>query len=142
MSWIVSPRQFVEAFDHVVTNRQSHLLELWSDVKGYSTLFLQGPESVLQEVANRLEVEHWGREFLSIDAAFRPQDESGRVSVVIEHENAVATAVHEIYKLAHVSVPLRVLITYPSKLDEDQVVYAATAKSLTTLGLTRAVNCW
>jgi hypothetical protein len=39
---------------------------------------------------------------------------------VIEHENAVAGAGHEIYKLAHVSVPLRVLITYPFKIGKDE----------------------
>ncbi|HET9477579.1 MAG TPA: hypothetical protein VFP63_08840 [Dehalococcoidia bacterium] len=120
MSWTVSPRQFVEVFDRVVARNEGELLGLWEDVKGYSAYLLKGPQSILRQVASQLEVRYLGREFLGTDAAYLPDDGSGRVSVVIEHENVAGTARYEVYKLAHLSVPLRVLITYPFELGKDQ----------------------
>jgi hypothetical protein len=89
---------------------------------------------LLSAVAARLWLKSLGREFLSTDAAFVPHDEFWRVSVVIEHENAVATARHEVYKLAHLSVPLRVLITYPWKVGEDQKRLQVYCEILEDLG--------
>jgi hypothetical protein len=116
---MVSPRQFVEAFDETVAVRQQELIGLWSDVKGYTAYVLRGAEPLLKQVATSLGQRYLGHEFLSTDATFLADDDSWRVPVVIEHENAVAGAGHEIYKLAHISVPLRVLITYPFKTGKD-----------------------
>jgi len=75
---------------------------------------------VLEDVAGELNVYYWRREFLSLDAVYSPSCDSERISVVIEHENAVNSAGWEITKLAHVSVPLRVLITYPIDVADDE----------------------
>ena len=133
MTRIVPPKEFVMAFSRVVDRRMSDIVALWYNGKEYSELILDSQSGVLQEVAHTLGLQYW-REYLKIDAVFYERvNEVDSFAVAIEHENDAKTSSWEANKLSLLNTPLKVLITYPRKGCDEEILLT---KYTEVLGLT------
>jgi len=118
---IISPSQFFEAFESVVTSRTSDILLTWDQKqKAYTKLMRQ---ELLATVANALQLSYYPSDYYTLDGImyltrdsvnFRSQyTYVHSISVALEHENNPACSMEEINKLQLFNTPLKVLVTYP-----------------------------
>jgi len=131
MTRIVAPEEFVSAFDAVIRRRQVEVAALWWEAKKYSELFLDRETGILPEVATVLGLSYWS-EYFKIDAVFyeeldnvhfRPDWNVARsLAVAVEHENIGTSSPYEASKLSLFNVPLKVLITYPGRSQEESLL--------------------
>jgi len=119
---IVTPEQFVDAFDAVVRRREKELRKLWWEPRKYTMNFLAPQVGVLPQVASDLGLKY-RREIGRVDAMFyQPVNGVRAVSIAVEHEQSAEGARREAWTLSLLNVPLKVLVTYPEPGDEDEVL--------------------
>jgi hypothetical protein len=119
MTKVVSPEEFVQAFDAVVSGMEKQLLREWLDQTKYTATFFTPQVGVLPQVASQLGFEYH-REVGRVDAIFyQPLNGVKRVSVAIEHEHWAEGTRREAWTLSMWNVPLKVLITYPEPGEEQ-----------------------
>jgi hypothetical protein len=112
----VSAVEFVSKFNGVTTNRAPDIRAKWHrKTRDYTVLFCDA-DGVLCQVADALDL-IYKKNFLTADAALYSDEIP---VVVIEHENDVPGAGHEVKKLGYLDVPLGVLITYPKTATADE----------------------
>ena len=113
---IVKPKKFAAKFHEVVTRDAEQICGTWHGPSRDYTKLLCDADGVLCRVANALDLEY-KKNFLTADAVLR----SDKIPVVvIEHENDVPGAGHEMRKLGYLNVPLGVLINYPKSVNHDE----------------------
>ena len=124
---IISPKLFKEKFVSVIGNYKTEIANLWYKAPDYTLLMLgenNKSGGVLPEVAEELNLKYF-REYWTLDAIFYeskdiehfPQNSvvASYLSIILEHENVIATTYDETNKLSNFNVPLKVLIAYPHK---------------------------
>lgn len=128
---IVSPEEFVAAFGEVVRRRKAEVASSWVNAKQYTRLFLDGGQGILQQAAQRLGLRYW-TQWWNLDAIFYESADEAHfpaewrvvkcLAVAIEHENVPGESPSEINKLSLINVPLKVLITYPGRSQDDALL--------------------
>ena len=122
MQRIVTPEAFVNAFHPLVVEKRKKIRQLFYARKQYTALFLNNEDGILARTAKSLGL-GFRREFLNIDAVFAVEGVDS-FPAAIEHEHDGETSTEEMTNLANVSIPLKVLITYPGPPgpSEDQLL--------------------
>ena len=127
---IIIPEQFREKFIHVVSRYEKEIANLWyNSPEKYTSLMLGEKNSggLFREVADELHLNYY-QEYWTLDAVFYESKDieyfpensvfANYLSVVLEHENYIATTYEEMNKLTIFNSPLKVLVTYPNKENE------------------------
>lgn len=115
----ISPARFYDAFLEVVTEHDDELADAWYRYTIYTKLMLG---TVLDKVAEQLDLKSWSREYYSLDSVFYREldtvnfpkgiENAKYIEVALEHEHVLSGTAQEINKLQLFHAPLKVLITY------------------------------
>ncbi|SFH38855.1 hypothetical protein [Pontibacter chinhatensis] len=125
----ISAYQFFQAWLDTVQNRKCDLLKLWRQPKDY-TYYIKGSDnSVMEEVAQRLNLQCYPLDYYSIDTIlYKPEDKTPGIKhntnwfrdirVAFEHENYFHSGLYqEVSHLLITHCDLKVLVSYP---DDEQ----------------------
>lgn len=117
---------FFQAWLQTVHNRKDHLLGIWRQAKEFTANVKGDEASIMQEVANRLNLKCYHSDYYSLDTILyreedlvpdRPQGSYWfrEIRVAFEHENDFKSGLYqEVSHLLITSCDLRVLVTYPN----------------------------
>jgi hypothetical protein len=131
----VTALKFYQSWLDTVTSRKHHLLSIWRNAKVF-TSYIKGDEnSVMEDVANKLNLLCYPRDYYSIDTIlYRPEDKTPGTSpntywfrdirVAFEHENNFKGGLYqEVSHLIITNCDLRVLVTYPNEDTTNELKY-------------------
>lgn len=131
----ISSKIFFETWLNTVSNRKDHLLKIWRNSKEF-TSYIKGDEnSVIEEVANKLDLLCYPRDYYSIDTIlYKPEDKTPNINpnsywfrnirVAFEHENNFNSGLYqEVSHLLITNCEIRVLVTYPNDDTTDELKY-------------------
>lgn len=121
----VKATDFYNAWLETVNNRKEHLLKIWRNAKDF-TYYIKGSEnSVVDEIAEKLDLLTYPQDYYSIDTIFyKPEDLAPKIKpntywfrdmrVAFEHENNFNSGLYqEVSHLLITNCDLRVLVAYP-----------------------------
>jgi hypothetical protein len=131
----VTSSHFYKIWLETVTSRKKHLLSIWRNPRTY-TSYIKGDEnSVMDEVATKLNLLCYPFDYYSIDTIlYLPEDKTPRINensywfrdirVAFEHENNFRGGLYqEVSHLLITQCDLRVLVTYPTEDSKSQLDY-------------------
>lgn len=131
----VKSSDFYKAWVDTVTNRKEHLLSIWRNAKVY-TSYIKGDEnSVMDEVASRLNLLCYPYDYYSLDTIlYKLEDKTPDINpntwwfrdirVAFEHENNFKGGLYqEVSHLLITNCDLKVLVTYPNDDIENELNY-------------------
>ena len=139
---IIKPQDFKSAFLQVVGPYEKQLAQLWRDPSPYTELML-GPKAskgtaektcILGKVAMTLGLKYY-REYWYMDCIYYEEGKQDTkhfkkkyeffaeyIAVAVEHEGYGKSSLSEMNKLSIWNTPLKVLITYCAKKEEDNLL--------------------
>ncbi len=131
----ITSLQFYRIWLETVISRKDHLLSIWRNSRAY-TSYIKGDEnSIMEEVAKKLNLLCYPRDYYSIDAIlYLPEDKTPRINensywfrdirVAFEHENNFRGGLYqEVSHLLITQCDLRVLVTYPNEDTTNELNY-------------------
>lgn len=134
MTKITSPA-FFKAWLDSVNGRKEHLLKIWRQAHEF-TSYIKGDENcALEEVASKLDLLCYPRDYYSIDALLYKQKDLVQnrpeghfwfrdIRVAFEHENNFRGGLYqEVSHLLVVNADLKVLVTYPNEDTTTELNY-------------------
>ncbi|RZK45321.1 MAG: hypothetical protein EOO61_00210 [Hymenobacter sp.] len=121
----ISSNAFLKAWADTVDSRKERMLSLWRQPKPFTAYVKGNEESIMQEVATRLDLLCYHRDYYSIDTVLYKAEDlvpgipEGSfwfkdIRVAFEHENNFNNNLYQ--EIAHLLITdcdLRVLVTYP-----------------------------
>jgi hypothetical protein len=123
----ISSIAFFQAWVSTVENRKNHLLSIWRQALSFTAYIKGNEESVMQEVATKLGLLCYHRDYYSLDTILYkatdlvPGLAEGAywfkdIRVAFEHENNFNRNLYqEVAHLLITNCDLRVLVTYPNQ---------------------------
>jgi hypothetical protein len=131
----INASQFYKTWLNTVTDRKDDLLQLWHKPKEY-TYYIKGSEnSVVSEIATKLELLCYESDYYSLDTIFyKIEDKTPGINentfwfhdirIGFEHENSFSSGLYqEVSHLLITNCELKVLVTYPDREIEDELTY-------------------
>lgn len=131
----IKSQTFFQVWLDTVNNRKDHLLKIWKISKEF-TSYIKGDENcVIDEVASRLNLLSYPRDYYSIDSLLYkkedlvPKIKDGTfwfrdIRVAFEHENNFNGGLYqEISHLLLIKADLKVLVTYPIDDTTNELKY-------------------
>ena len=132
----ITSAQFYKEWLNVVESRKDHLPKIWDNSKAYTEYIIGDNNSVIEDVANRLDLLCYPRDYYSIDTIlYKQEDRTPHLApnnfwlrdmrVAFEHENDFNSGLfQEVSHLLTTNCDLRVLVTYPiNKNIKDELDY-------------------
>jgi hypothetical protein len=137
----ITPDEFASVFSTVV-GRRTEIVDLWQTSRPFTDLMLSADKGVLQHVARELELEYRPN-FMTVDAVmYHPLSAPRRAdygyiqpTVLIEHENGIGRIFQEAQRLAVMTAPLKVLISYPATEAKHDMALKRYTDALQSIGL-------
>ncbi len=126
---------FYSAWIDTVNGRKDHLLKIWRNSKPYTSYIKGDDNSVMDEVAKRLNLLCYPHDYYSIDTIlYLPVDKTPKttensywfrdIRVAFEHENNFRSGLYqEVSHLLITKCDLRVLVTYPNEDTTNELNY-------------------
>jgi hypothetical protein len=123
----ISSAAFFQAWIGTVQARKEHMLSIWRKTKPFTAYVKGSEESIMQEVATKLGLLCYHRDYYSIDTVlYKPEDlvpglPSGAfwlkdIRVAFEHENNFDSGLYqEMSHLLITNCDLRILVAYPNQ---------------------------
>jgi hypothetical protein len=120
----ITPQQFKEAFQKVVSNAHAELIERWEARTDY-TAFMR--DNILPAIGSFLSIKVSG-EYYTLDCIYFTERDTEHfpnatyatyIVIALEHENDIGGSAIEMNKLQLFNAPLKVLITYCSASERD-----------------------
>jgi hypothetical protein len=114
----ITPQQFKEKFQQVVSNAHADLIERWERPRDY-TSFMR--DKILREIAPLLSVQVYSADYYTLDCIYFIEQDAKHfpnntyatnIAIALEHENDIKGTATEMNKLQLFNAPLKVLITY------------------------------
>lgn len=131
----VKASDFYKEWVDIVYERKEHLLSIWRNAKEYTSYIKGDDNSVINEVANRLNLLCYPRDYYSIDTILYKQADRvpglnennywfRDIRVAFEHENNFKGGLYqETSHLVITNCDLRVLVTYPNESTDEELKY-------------------
>lgn len=128
----VSSRLFFDIWKQIVNQNKQVLLNEWQNYKKFTSLIKGTDNSILSQVANKINLCVYERDYYSVDAIFfnlddlcpKIQDETfwfRNMQIAFEHENNFYSGLYqEISHLIILNSPLKVLVTYPDNVNQGE----------------------
>jgi len=128
----VKANSFYVAWIETVTNRKDHLVSIWRNRKEFTNEIRSWDGSVIFEVARKLDLLCYPKDYYSIDAILYKQDDLTPkiktnnywfrdIRVAFEHENQFNGGLfQEASHLLIINCDLRVLVSYPNNDNEEE----------------------
>lgn len=126
---------FYKAWLETVSNRKDHLLSIWRNSKVYTSHIKGDDNSIIEEVAKRLNLLCYPRDYYSLDTVFYKEEDRTPginpntfwfrdIRVAFEHENNFKGGLYqEVSHLLITNCDLKVLVTYPNEDTESELKY-------------------
>lgn len=131
----IKSQSFYQAWLDTVNTREDHLLKIWRNAKEF-TSYIKGDENcVMDEVANKLNLLCYPRDYYSVDTLLYKQEDlvhninEGNywfrdIRVAFEHENNFKGGLYqEVSHLLVINADLKVLVTYPNEDTTNELKY-------------------
>lgn len=131
----INSKIFFKAWLDTVNGRKEHLLKIWREAKQF-TPYIKGDDNcVICEVAEKLHLLCYPRDYYSVDALLYKQEDlvpnikEGNywfrdIRVAFEHENNFRSGLYqEVSHLLLINADLKVLVTYPNEDTEEELDY-------------------
>jgi hypothetical protein len=122
---------FFNAWMETVESRKNQLLNIWRNPKEF-TYYIKGSEnSVINEIADKLNLLSYEQDYYSIDAIlYTKEDLTPKIKentywfrdikIAFEHENNVKSGLYqEVSHLLITNCELKVLVSYPNEAEEE-----------------------
>lgn len=131
----ITALEFYKVWLDIVSERKEHLLKIWRNAKEYTSYIKGDDNSVIKEIASRLNLLCYPRDYYSIDTILFKQEDKvpglnpnnywfRDIRVAFEHENNFKGGLYqETSHLIITSCDLRVLVSYPNESTEDELKY-------------------
>lgn len=131
----VTSLQFYNAWIETVSMRKNYLLDIWRNAKIFTKYIKGDSNSVMDEVALRLNLLCYPYDYYSLDTIlYKPEDKTPDtnpdtfwfrdIRVAFEHENNFMSGLYqEISHLLITNCDLKVLVTYPNGDTENELKY-------------------
>ena len=131
----ISALSFYKSWLNTVANRKEYLLSIWRNAKAFTSYIKGDDNCVMEEVANKLNLLCYPRDYYSIDALLYKQEDlvhnrdEGNywfrdIRVAFEHENNFKGGLfQEVSHLLLVNADLKVLVTYPNEDTTNELKY-------------------
>lgn len=131
----ISALNFYQSWLDTVANRKEHLLSIWRNAKAFTSYIKGDDNCVIEEVANKLNLLCYPRDYYSIDTLLYKQEDlvhkrdEGNywfrdIRVAFEHENNFKGGLYqEVSHLLLVNADLKVLVTYPNEDTTNELQY-------------------
>lgn len=131
----ITASQFYKVWVDIVSERKEHLLSIWRNAKEYTNNIKNDDNSVINEVASRLNLLCYPRDYYSIDTILYKQADKvpglnsnnywfRDIRVAFEHENNFKGGLfQETSHLVITNCDLRVLVSYPNGSTDDELKY-------------------
>lgn len=126
---------FFQAWFETVQNRKEHLLKIWRQNTEFTSHIKSDDNSVILEVANKLNLLCYPYDYYSIDTILYKKEDlvpglnEGQywfrdIRVAFEHENYFNSGLYkEVSHLLITNCDLRVLVTYPNDDGQEELKY-------------------
>lgn len=126
---------FYSVWLDTVNGRKENLLNIWRNAKAFTSYIKGDDNSVMEEVAKRLNLLCYPRDYYSIDTIlYLPEDKTPKtnensywfrdIRVAFEHENNFRGGLYqEVSHLLITQCDLRVLVTYPNVDTTNELNY-------------------
>lgn len=122
-------RIFFEFWKETINENREAILNNWSNYKNFTNLIKGSDNSILKQIANKLELQVYEIDYYSLDAIFYKNEDLcpeikkntfwfRNIQIAFEHENNFKSGLYQ--ELSHLIVTnseLKILVTYPN--DED-----------------------
>ncbi|MFT5891829.1 MAG: hypothetical protein ACI9Y7_001936 [Dokdonia sp.] len=121
----IKATDFYNAWLETVNNRKEHLLKIWRNAKDFTRCIKGSENSVVDEIAEKLDLLTYPQDYYSIDTIFyKPEDLTPKIKpntywfrdmrIAFEHENNFNSGLYqEVSHLLITNCDLRVLVAYP-----------------------------
>lgn len=131
----IKATNFYSAWLDTVNGRKDNLLKIWRNSKAFTSYIKGDNNSVMDEVAKRLNLLCYPRDYYSIDTIlYLPEDKTPKtnensywfrdIRVAFEHENNFRGGLYqEVSHLLITQCDLRVLVTYPNEDTTNELNY-------------------
>lgn len=131
----IKSQTFFQVWLDTVKNRKDHLLKIWKISKEFTSYIKGDDNCVIDEVASRLNLLCYPRDYYSIDTLLYKQEDlvhkikEGNfwfkdIRVAFEHENNFKSGLYqEVSHLLLINADLKVLVTYPNEDTADELKY-------------------
>ena len=126
---------FFQAWLDTVNDRRDHLLKIWRNAKEFTLHIKGGDNCVIGEVAEKLNLLCYPRDYYSIDTLLYKHEDLVHktiegtywfrdIRVAFEHENNFKGGLYqEVSHLLMINADLKVLVTYPNENTETEMNY-------------------
>ena len=131
----IKSQSFYQAWLDTVNTRKDHLLKIWRNAKEFTSYIKGDDNCLMEEVANKLNLLCYPRDYYSIDTLLYKQEDLVHnrnegsywfrdMRVAFEHENNFKGGLYqEASHLLLVNADLKVLVTYPNEDTTNELKY-------------------
>ena len=131
----IKSQSFYQAWLDTVNTRKDHLLKIWRTAKEFTSYIKGDDNCVMNEVANKLNLLCYPRDYYSVDTLLYNQEDlvDNRnkdqfwfrdIRVAFEHENNFKGGLYqEVSHLLVINADLKVLVTYPNEDTTNELKY-------------------
>jgi hypothetical protein len=131
----ISSLDFYKIWIETITNRKEELLKIWQIPKIFTNYIIGNDNSVIEEVAKKLNLLCYTQNYYSIDTIlYRLEDKTPGIKpntfwfrdirVAFEHENNFKSGLYqEVSHLLITNCDLKVLVTYPNGDNKNELNY-------------------
>lgn len=132
---MVTSKEFYKAWVETVLTRENFLTRIWNNSTAFTQSVIKEENSVIKEVATKLKLECYNRDYYSIDSIIYHPDDKVRmddqesywfrdIRVAFEHENHFNSGLYqEVSKLLITQCDLKVIVTYPDREITEEFNY-------------------
>jgi hypothetical protein len=124
-------KNFLNAWLSVCSDRESEINTIWDNNKEYTKLVISSDNSIVVDVAKRLELECFNGDYYYIDSVFYknsdliPGISQGcylkDIRIAFEHENNFSSGLfQEVSHLLQTKCNLKVLVSYPDSIEKEK----------------------
>jgi hypothetical protein len=129
---LISSRLFFDIWKQITNDNKQVLLDQWQNYKNYTSLIKGSENSILSQIAIKLNLFVYEKDYYSVDAIFfnaddlcpKIQDKTywfRNLQIAFEHENNFYSGLYqEISHLIILNSPLKVLVTYPDNIEHGE----------------------
>ncbi len=129
---MVAPDMFYKHWTDSCLPIESKLYETWQDRKAFSIQVLKGTASIIQNICDRFNL-NYATEYYSLDVVFYDDPDVAdkcpasqvylrKIQIAFEHENDHKKCYQEVSHLTITNCDLRVLVTYPEDLEDEELL--------------------
>jgi hypothetical protein len=131
----ITASEFYKVWVDIVSDRKEHLLTIWRNAKAYTQYIKNDENSVIREVAKRLNLLCYAHDYYSIDSILYKEEDRVQglnpnsywfrnIRVAFEHENNFKSGLYqEASHLLITNCDLRVLVSYPGDSPDGELKY-------------------